>query len=109
MRESGLTLQLTHHASRITAASLLLHKHRRAVAQDFRDARRDLRGVIAHADDRVRAQFARVREHLVERVFASAFAQARVERDVAAENALDARPDVADDRARTDRKSTRLN
>ena len=41
-----------------------------------------------------------MREHLVECIFPRPLAERRVNRDVAAKNRLDARPDVTDDRAR---------
>src|ERR1019366_2054209 len=55
---------------------------------------------IAHTDDRIRAEFAGVCEHEVERVLPRALAQVGVKRDVAAEKTLDVGADVADDRPR---------
>ena len=64
------------------------------------DARCDFGGVVTHADDGIGAQLTGVGEHQVEGIFARAFAKIGVERDVPAENGLDARAHVADDRAR---------
>src|SRR5580698_6965689 len=37
--------------------------HRRAIAQNFRDPRRDFRRVVAHADDRVGAELVGMGDH----------------------------------------------
>jgi hypothetical protein len=68
-----------------------LHRHRRAVTNHLRDPRADLRRVITHADDRIRAEFSRVREHLIERILARPLTQVSVKRDIAAEQTLNAR------------------
>ena len=84
-----------------------LHRHRRAVAQHLGDAGGDFRRIVAHTDDGIRAQLARVREHLVESILAGAFAHGSVERDVAPEYALDARAKISDDGAGTHHDANR--
>src|ERR1700679_2410423 len=84
----------------------LLHKNRRAVAKHLGDAGRDFRGVITYADHRVRPELPRVGQHQVERILARSLAKTRVERYVAAKNALDARAKIADHRARTHHDAT---
>src|SRR5579859_4843616 len=73
-----------------------------AVAEDLGNARGDFRGVVANADNGVGAEGPGVSEHEVKRVLTGALTQARIERNVAAEDTLDARAKVADDRARAD-------
>src|SRR6185369_11149137 len=75
-----------------------LDKHRGAIAQHLGDARANLGRVIAHADDRVSAQRPRVRQHVPERVVPRPLAQRGVKRNIAAEQALNARADVSDNR-----------
>ena len=76
----------------------LFNGNRCSIANHFRDPVANFRCVVAHADDRVGPEFARVGEHLIERVLAGPFAQFGVDRDIPAEDALDVRAQVADDR-----------
>ena len=52
-----------------------LDDDRRAIRQHFGDARRDLVGVVAHADQRVRAVLGGVLEHQLKRVGSRLLAQ----------------------------------
>jgi hypothetical protein len=76
------------------------HKDRRAVTKHFSDPGGDFIRVITHTDDRVRAELARVQDHFIERILARPFAQIRVERNIPAEEALNARAEIADDGTR---------
>src|SRR5437867_1938528 len=62
----------------------------------------DCGGVVAEADDGVGAERAGVRAEALEGVLPRAFAEGRVERDVATEERLKPGADVADDGARAD-------
>ena len=60
------------------ASSRRFDRHRRAVANHFCDARRDLRGVVPHPDDRIGPELPRVRQHEIEGILPRAFVQVRV-------------------------------
>jgi hypothetical protein len=79
----------------------------RAVGEHLGDAGRDLGCVEAHADDCIGAHLLGMLEHDVEGLLARLLAQLREERDVAAEQRLDGRADVAYDRARANNDSSR--
>ncbi len=61
----------------------------RAVTEDLGDALHELGRVVAHADDRVRADVPRVSEHHVERLVAGLLAELGEERDVSADERLE--------------------
>src|SRR5690349_14858970 len=71
-----------------------------AVGQHFCDAGHDFVGVVAHADDGVRAPLGGVFHHQRVRIGPRTFAKLGIERDVAAEDRLQARADAADDATR---------
>jgi hypothetical protein len=75
----------------------LFHRHGRAVCQDFGNPAHDLGGVVAGADDGVRAHLQRVFAHQLEGVIARLFTEFRVKRDVAAKERLDARAERSKD------------
>src|SRR6266571_8240604 len=79
----------------------LLHINRGAVAQNLADSGRNLRRIVTDANYRIGAQLPGVRDHLIESIFPRAFAQRGVKGDVPAEQALETRADVADNRAGT--------
>ena len=70
-----------------------------AVTEDLGDALVDFGGVVTDADDGVGALGVGVVDHLAKGLVAGLLAQFGVNGDVAAEQALDARADVADDGA----------
>src|SRR5215472_11813234 len=80
--------------------SLRLHYHGRPVAKDLAHALHDLGGVVANADDGIRAQYRGVFQHEVEGVFAGFLAKVGQQGDVAADERLQAGADGAEDRAR---------
>src|ERR1035437_9104059 len=74
--------------------------HGGAIAEHLGDALHDLRRVVAHADDRVRADVAGVAEHHVEGLGPGPLAELGEERDVPPDERLERAPDRAEDRAR---------
>src|SRR5258708_20855467 len=74
----------------------LLHIHRGPVAEHFGDAGLEFGGVVAHADHRIGTQLSGVADHLVKGILARPFGERGVERDVAAEHALNPRAKAAD-------------
>src|SRR5262245_44888864 len=74
--------------SAVATASGRRDDGRGAVAQDFGHAVHDLGGVVANADDRVRAELAGVLQDERERVRAGRLAELRQKRDVAADERL---------------------
>src|SRR5205814_7981753 len=83
------------------AWSLLLHYHRRAIAQHFAHALHDLGGIVAHADYGIGAHLRGVLQHKLEGLFARPFAQFSEQADVAADQGLKAGPQSSNDRARS--------
>ena len=81
------------------ALALRLDLYGRPVAQHFRQTRHQLGRVVAHRNDRVCAELAGVLAHQAIRLLASLLAQLRVDRDVAAEQRLDAAEEIAHDGA----------
>jgi len=59
---------------------------RRAVGQNFGDARSELGRVVSHGDDRVRTFFLGVLHHPLEGIFAGGLANNGIRLDVAADN-----------------------
>src|SRR5262249_22148651 len=82
------------------SSSVLLDIYGRAVTEHFGDANSDFRGVIANPDDGIGAQLPGVHEHFVERIHPRAFAKRGIEGNVPAEQTLEVRPKITDDRAR---------
>ena len=80
----------------------MFHDHGRAVGQHFGHAGRDLVGVVAHADDRIGADFAGVLDQQAKGIGSCLLAQLRVDGDIAAEQRLHRGADVAHDAPRAD-------
>ena len=76
------------------------------VAEDFRHARGNFRGVIAGADDRIRADFRSMLDHDLESIAACFFAHPGPDCDVAADDLLESSSQRGKDIARTDYDST---
>src|SRR5262249_41599063 len=74
--------------------------HGGAVAQDLGDPAHHFGGVIADADDRIRAQLLCVLEHQLERLAARLLAEAGEQRNVAADQRLQRAAQRAEDRSR---------
>ena len=87
-------------ADSVRSTLLLLDQYRRAIAQNLRNPWGNLGRVVTHADHGVCAQGTAVRQHLVEGIVSGPFAETRIKRDISPEQTLNARPDIADDRAR---------
>src|ERR1044072_3231014 len=67
----------------------------RAVADHFRDALGDFRRVVANGDDGIRAESHGMLNHQLIRFLPRGFGQLRIERDVAANHALEAGADIS--------------
>jgi len=80
---------------------VLLHIHRSTVTQDFRYSRIDFGGIIANTNHRVGPKLPCMSQHIVEGVASGPFAHRRIERNIAAKNALNARAEISNDRAGT--------
>ncbi len=72
------------------------------VSQNFGYALHDFGGVIAHADDGVRAVFAGVLQKEFVGVFAGLLAEVREDGDIAADDCLESSAEISDDAARAD-------
>src|SRR5262249_37935914 len=80
-----------------------LHHHCGAIGEDLGDAVGDLVRVVAHADHRIGAELARVLDHQLIGLLARLLGEVGVDGDVAAEDRLEARADVAEHAARAHR------
>src|ERR1017187_6932781 len=76
-----------------------LAPYRRSVREHLGNSRTELGGIVAHADDGIAAHLSGVREHQLIGIIARPLTQLRVQRDVAAEEALKPGTDRADDAA----------
>src|SRR5262249_36944337 len=76
------------------------HLHSGTVRQHFSDTLHDLGRVVTYTDDNVSTEFLGVLQHQVESVIARLVAEIAEERDVAADQRLQAGADGAHDRTR---------
>src|SRR5262249_2940629 len=85
-------------SSRLSSAQL----HRRSVRQHFGDTLCELRRVVAHGDDAVRALLLSVLHHSLVSLFAGSFADLGVRLDVAADHLFQAAKKPLSDARRAD-------
>src|SRR5262249_17844769 len=82
------------------ASTIALYDHRRTIAQHFGDAVHDFGRVVVNADDRIRTHLLRMLQHELEGLAARPFAEAREQRNIAADQSLERAADAAEDRPR---------
>jgi len=87
-------------AGRLFSSALPLYHHGRAIGQNFGDPAHDFGGVVAHAHHGIGAELRGVRKHQVESLAAGLLAELRQDRDVAADDGLQAGAERSQHRAR---------
>src|SRR6476619_3473724 len=88
--------------SAIALPALIFEIDRSTIGQNFGNAGSNFVGIITHANDSVRAQFGGMLNHTMVRVGPGFFTEFSVNLNVAAQQRLQRRANIADDAARPD-------